>query len=216
MQDFLRVTGLVIGAFPQGEYDRRIVLLTREKGKITAFVKGGRRQGNRFLGTTDMFCFGSFDLFVGRNSYTVQNVEISNYFEYFRDNLEAAFYGMYFLELADYYTREDNDEAMVLLLTYRALQGLKSDTLDNDFVRRVFETKLFVIEGELIPYDRMDISDTLKEFIDIITDASIQDLYRVGLSDNYLEEFRKYSDYQRKHLVDKKLNSLEMLNMMNN
>lgn len=215
MQDFLRVTGLVIGAFPQGEYDRRIVLLTREKGKITAFVKGGRRQGNRFLGTTDMFCFGTFELFVGRNSYTVQNVEISNYFEYFRDNLEAAFYGMYFLELADYYTRENNDEAMVLLLTYRALQGLKSDNLDNDFVRRVFEIKLFVIEGELISSERMDISDTLKEFINIIVDASIQDLYKVGLSEVYMEELRIYSDYQLRHLVDKKLNSLEMLNMMN-
>lgn len=215
MQDFLRVTGLVIGAFPQGEYDRRIVILTREKGKITAFVKGGRRQGNRFLGTTDMFCFGTFDLFVGKNSYTVQNVEITNYFEYFRDNLEAAFYGMYFLELADYYTRENNDEAMVLLLTYRALQGLKSENLNNDFVRRVFEIKLFVIEGELIPSERIDMSDTLKEFIDIITDSSIQDLYTVGLSDSFYDEFTRYCDYQCRHLVDKKLNSLDMLNIMN-
>lgn len=214
MQDFLSVTGLVIGAFPQGEYDRRIVLLTRECGKITAFVKGGRRQGSRFLGTTDMFCFGTFELFVGKNSYTVQNVEISNYFEYFRDNLEAAYYGMYFLEMADYYTRENNDEAMVLLLTYRALQGLKSDKLNNDFVRRVFEIKLFVIEGELIPYERMTISETMRNFVDIITDASIQDLYNVGLSEGYLKELKEYTDYQRKHLVDKKLNSLEILNMM--
>lgn len=214
MQDFLRVTGLVIGAFPQGEYDRRIVLLTRERGKITAFVKGGRRQGNRFMGTTDMFCFGNFDLYVGRNSYTVQNVEISNYFEFMRDNLQAAMYGMYFLELADYYTRENNDEAMVLLLTYRALQGLKSDNLDNDFVRRVFEIKLFAIEGELISHDNMKISAVLKDFVELIAASSIQDLYKVGLSDVYRAELISYTDYQRKHLVDKKLNSLDMLNII--
>jgi len=214
MQEFLSVTGLVIGAFPQGEYDRRIVLLTRERGKITAFVKGGRRQGSRFLGTTDMFCFGTFELFVGKNSYTVQNVEISNYFEYFRDNLEAAYYGMYFLELADYYTRENNDEAMVLLTVYRALQGLKSDKLDNDLVRRIYEIKLLAIEGELIPADHMSVSDTLINFIDYVTEAPIQDMFSVWISDDIRRELREYTDYQRKHLVDKKLNSLEMLSIM--
>lgn len=214
MQDFLTVTGLVIGAFAQGEYDRRIVLLTKECGKITAFVKGARRQGSRFVGTTDMFCFGTFELFVGKNSYTVQNVEITNYFEYFRDNLEAAYYGMYFLELADYYTRENNDEAMVLLLLYRALQGLKSDKLNNNFVRRVFELKLFVIEGELIPVERMNPSETINFFLQRIIDSSIADLYKVVLVDSYVDELNKLCDWELKHLVDRPLKSLEILNMM--
>lgn len=214
MQDFLKVTGLIIGVFPQGEYDRRVTILTRECGKITAFVKGARRQGSKFLGSTDLFCFGNFELFVGRNSYNVQNVEVINYFEYFRDNLEAAYYGMYFLELCDYYTRENNDEALVLLLVYRALQGLKSPGLSNDFVRRVFEIKLFVIEGELIPADRIKMSNVLQSFVEIIINASIQDLYKVMLNEEYLPELTEYSDYQRKHLVDKRLNSLEFLEMM--
>lgn len=214
MQEFLNVTGLVIGAFPQGEYDRRIVLLTKECGKITAFIKGARRQGSRFLGSTDMFCFGNFELYVGKNSYTVQNVEVLNYFEYFRDNLEAAYYGMYFMELADYYTRENNDEALVLLLLYRALQGLKSQALSNDFVRRVYEIKLFSIEGELIPSDRYNMSPTLKGFVEVIINASIQDLYTVGLKDEYMTELKEYTDYQRKHIVDKKLNSLDFISIL--
>ena len=102
MQDFLKVTGMVIGVFAQGEYDRRITLLTRERGKITAFVKSARRQGSRFLGTTDMFAFGTFDLYVGRTSYNVQNVEIMNYFDNFRVDMEGAYYGMYFAELAEF------------------------------------------------------------------------------------------------------------------
>ena len=37
MQESLYVTGIVLKQTPFGEYDRRVCLLTREKGKITAF-----------------------------------------------------------------------------------------------------------------------------------------------------------------------------------
>lgn len=215
MQDFLKVTGMVIGSFPQGEYDRRIVLLTKECGKITAFIKGARRPGSRFCGTTDTFCFGEFDLYVGKNSYTVQNVEISNYFEYFRENLEAAYYGMYFMELADYYTRENGDEALVLLLLYRSLQGLKSEALDNKFVRNIYELKLYAIEGELIPVTSIEnVSTVIVSFVNYIVNASIQDLFKVGIKEEYLDELENIVNYQRKHLIDKKLKSLDILELM--
>ena len=74
------VTGMVIGSMPIGEYDRRIVLLTREMGKISCFAKGVRRPGSPLMAATDLFCFGQFRFYAGRNSYTVTEAEISNYF----------------------------------------------------------------------------------------------------------------------------------------
>ena len=215
MPDFMKVTGMVIGAFPQGEYDRRIILLTKENGKVTAFVKGARRQGSRFTASTDLFTFGEFDLYVGRTSYNIQDARPLNYFEFLRSDMDASFYGMYFLELCDYYARENNDEALLLLNLYRAVQGLKSDKLENSFVKAVFELKTFIIEGELIPPEKFKAlrPETL-EAVKYIADSSIEKLYSFALSDEGTKELTELAEYERAHLVDRHLKSLDILKSM--
>lgn len=142
------VTGMVLSAQPVGEYDKRIVILTREKGKISAFVRGARRPGNSQMAGSRPFSFGEFDLFEGRSSYTVEAMRIKNYFEELSEDLEGTVYGCYFLEFADYYARENADGSEIIKLLYQSLRALLKPALPNELVRRIFELKLMTINGE--------------------------------------------------------------------
>ena len=119
MQGHITVTGMVLKQSPVGEYDRHISLLTRERGKQSAFARGARKPGNKLTAATNPFAFGSFRLYEGKNSYTVGDAEIQNYFEELRTDYIGACYGMYFMEVADFYTRENNDEREMLKLLDR-------------------------------------------------------------------------------------------------
>ena len=93
-----------------GEYDRVVSILTKERGKISAFARGARKPGNRLAAATNPFSFGCFKLYEGKNSYTIAEADIQNYFEGLRTDYAGAYYGMYFTEVTEYYTRENNDE----------------------------------------------------------------------------------------------------------
>ena len=139
MQEFINVTGIVLKQTPIGEYDRRICLLTKERGKISAFARGARKPGNRLSAATNPFSFGQFKLYAGRDSYTISEADIQNYFQELMSDYVGAYYGMYFAEVADYYTSENNDEREMLKLLYQSMRALCVPSLKNELVKCIFE-----------------------------------------------------------------------------
>ncbi len=144
----ITVTGMVLSAMPIGEYDRRVVILSRERGKFSAFARGARRQNSPLMGVTNPFCFGEFTVYEGRSSDAVESAKISNYFEEFRSDVEAAYYGFYFLELADYFGREGIDGTDLLKLLYQSLRALLNPHIPNRLIRYVYELKTLCLNGE--------------------------------------------------------------------
>ena len=212
MQEYTQITGMVLKAEPIGEYDRRIVILTKEKGKISAFARGARKQGSRLLAATNPFSFGEFKLYAGRSSYNVTEAAISNYFEGLREDFEGAYYGMYFLELMDYYTRENNDEKEMLRLLYQSLRALLHEGLPNRLIRYIFELKAMVINGEFpgIPTDK--VWDQSTEYaVSYIVDSSIERLYTFTVTPEVLKQLQEIADDYRRRYLDRTFKSLEIV-----
>ena len=133
---------------PISDYDKRITILTKERGKVIAFARGARRPNSQLLAATNPFCFGEFELFEGKSSYSISKASIHNYFRELTYDVEAAYMGFYFLEFADYFCQENNDEKEMLKLVYQSLRALESPTFSKDLVRVVFELKAMTINGE--------------------------------------------------------------------
>lgn len=144
----ITVTGMVLSAMPVGEYDKRLVILTKEKGKITAFAKGARRPNSALLACCQPLAFGEFALYAGKTAYNIVSAEISNYFGELRNDFEALCYSFYFCEFADYLTKENNDEINILKLLYQTLRVLSRKILDPQLIRAVFELKMMDFSGE--------------------------------------------------------------------
>lgn len=217
MNDHVLVNGMVLKTSPVNDYDRRLVVLTKERGKITVFAKGARRQGSRTMAATNQFCFGTFKLYEGKNAYNLIEASITHYFEELRSDFEGAYLGMYFLEIADYYARENNDEIELLKLLFQSIRAIVKPTLDNRLVKSVFEIKALVVNGEFpgIRDDDKYQNGTLHT-IEYIVSSSIERLYTFAVTDEILNELSDFSSKNVKKYIDRHFKSLELLKTISN
>lgn len=243
MNGQVTLTGMVLGTMPISEYDKRLVILTLERGKITTFAKNARKQNSQLMACSQPFTFGKFTLYEGKNSYNLVSAEISNYFMKLRDNLEMIAYGMYMLEFADYYTRENSDDKLVLKLLYQSCRAIESGKIELRLIRFIFELKMITINGEISDMrecdncggseeligvsisegqvvcknckayvnDFMALSNSAIYTIQFIIYTSIEKLFTFMVTKEVLNELISFMDKYIKRYIDKKFNSLEML-----
>lgn len=212
MQDFLTITGIVMKTVPIGEFDRRVVILTKERGKISAFAKGSRKPNSSLVAATNPFSFGEFKLYQGKASYHILEADISNYFAELREDFEGAYYGMYFLEVADYYAHENNDERELLKLMYQSLRALAVPSLSNQLIRYIFEIKAMVVNGEFpgIPKEKHYLEST-EYAVTFIMNTKIEHLYTFTVTEEVLQELRSIANGYRRKMWDKNFKSLEII-----
>lgn len=222
MQEYISVTGIVLKQSPVGEYDRNISILTKERGKISAFARGARRPGSKLSAAAAPFSFGTFRMYQGRSSYTLTEAEIQNYFEELRADYIGACYGMYFAEVADFCTREGNDEREMMKLLYQSLRALCAAALPNPLVRCVFECRAMAVNGEFpgeftrealegILGGGMPEDSTLYALY-YITSSPLEKLYTFKVADAVLVQLQAVAGrYMKRFAGQQQFKSLEVL-----
>jgi DNA repair protein RecO (recombination protein O) len=214
LKEVEKLTGMVIKVAPVGEMDKRLVILTKERGKITAFARGARRPGNQLMGISRPFAFGQFSLYEGRDSYSLRSADISNYFEDLALDMEGTCYGSYFLELVDFYARENEDATGLLKLLYQSVRALLKPALKNELVQRVFELKAMVLNGEYTEVPPRPVSDSANYTWEYVIASPAEHLYTFTLTEEVLEEFARCVEMNKKRFIDREFHSLEILQTM--
>lgn len=218
MYDNITVQGIVLDTSLVKEYDKRIVLLTVELGRITVFANGARRKNSQFTAVCQKFVMGEFVLRPGsQNTYSLVSSSISNNFMDLSRDLEKLAYASYACELVGYFTQEGvkaTDELNLLYVTFKAILNEKPSLT---MIKSVLECKLMHIEGILSiealrdTYKPNKISEETEYIVNYILSRKISELYSFDVSEKIVEELEKIISKYLKKECDRHFKSLDIL-----
>ncbi len=147
MSQEITVTGMILSAGTVKDYDKRLVLLTRQRGRISVFANGAKRPNSPLSGISEPFLFGEFTLHEGRTAYTLRSAKINRYFEDLKKDLEKIYYASYFCEFASWLTRENVDESSILLLLYMTMAAVEKGVVALPLIRCIYEIRVLACAG---------------------------------------------------------------------
>lgn len=215
MANEVPLNGIILSGQPIGEYDRRLVILTKERGKISCFARGARKQSSPLLGNTRSFAFGCFYLYEGRSTYSLHSAQIQNYFEELIKDYDATLYACYFAEIADYYGHEGIEAKDPINLLYMAFCALTDERLNREIIKSVYEIRSVVLSGECPPPENVlpdrQMTEDLKKLFMYIAASPIDKLFKFTLGEKSVKLLKHFSERLISISIDKKLKSKDML-----
>jgi len=209
--DQVVLSGVVLYAQPIGEYDRRLVLLTRERGKVTAFARGARRPGNRLL-AVGPFVFASFTLYEGRDAYTLVSADVAEYYKELASCQPGVYYGYYFLELASYYGQENLEAEETVNLIFVALKALLKGEQPPELTRRIFECRIMAENGEFALRGSR-IGEKAARLIEYCVSAPVTRIFHVSADEETTAEMAKAAEENKRLCIDRKMKSEAFLGL---
>ena len=147
MYESITVQGIVLDTSLLKEYDKRLVILSAELGRITVFANGARKKNSQLTAVSQKFVMGSFTLRPSRSAYTLVSADVKEMFTELSYDLEKMAYASYACELAGYFTQDGvgaKDELNLLYVTFRAILKEK---VSLNLIKSVYICKLLDIEG---------------------------------------------------------------------
>lgn len=212
MRETIDVSGVVLYAQPIGEFDKRLVILTRELGKITVFAHGARRQNSAFLAIANPFVFAAFHILEGKNSYSLAGADVVEYFTDLSMKQPGVWYGFYFMELASYYGREGIESSNMVNLIYLALKAILHELMPLSLIRRVYELRMMVENGDFaVPDSPNGMDQSAWYALRFCASQPLTRIFAFRLTDEAEADFTRSVKKQLKRCVDRPMKSLQVI-----
>ena len=120
----IKVRGLIIREAPLGDKDKRLVMLTREMGKLSVIAKGALSPRSKWNATSQVFCYGDYVLSKGQTFYYIKEAQLVESFFALRQNLDRLAYATFMLEVAETMTLDGTENQNLMRLLLRGLMTM--------------------------------------------------------------------------------------------
>ena len=102
----ISVKGIIVSSSPQGEYGKRLVIISDKLGKITAFAGGAAKASSGITGSARPVTCASFILGKGRSAYNIHGISVIDSFDDLGRDFDKSVYAAYVLEAGEYFSAE--------------------------------------------------------------------------------------------------------------
>jgi len=145
--------GIIIRAYPYGEADLILKVISASSGKVSLLAKHARKSKRRFSGGLDLFDQGRFEFKKGRGSLaTLTSFNSERSYLQLRENLDKFSAASFICECFDHLVPEESHESVDLFELFKlSLSSLAQAQDTHQILRACFSTlaSLLKISGIL-------------------------------------------------------------------
>ncbi len=120
------LTGLVLRRWDQGESDRRLSVLTRERGRVLITAKGARKGGSRLASVSEPLALATFQVSEGKRSGFITQAQTLPGFRGLRQDYERLAVALAHVELVASIAQLGDADEDVFAATIHALKAIEN------------------------------------------------------------------------------------------
>ncbi len=144
---FLKTRGIVVKEVGTGEADKIITIFSRNRGRLTALAKGGKRPKSKLSAGSQLMCYGEYVLYSGKELYSVNSCEVIEPFYEIRNDMVKLTYAVHFMDIVLEIIQENQPSPKLLQLLLNSLYMLAKTDKQPELVSRVFEMRALSTAG---------------------------------------------------------------------
>lgn len=143
------VDGLVISEIKSGENDKRITLLTADKGKIVVSAKGARSLKSKYMNSIELFTYGNYEITERAGFSWLGGASIIEPFYKIRDDIDKLALASYIVDVACELSGAEEPAAELLRLTLNALYAIANNIKSYSQIKAAYELRSMALSGYL-------------------------------------------------------------------